>query len=624
MKLLLFLLLFCSLTLEAQPLIVDETFVTQMSGPFQSNYEDVNRTFTPQRVQLETNLKSYPKHFSSYSKSLFWSTFDLRNTSDEPTAIVLRNLRAGTDKIDVYLYRKAHLSEKILLGDLRPQNQRMLLSPKSAFYVTLAPHETISIVSRFESLGSYDLQWEVSSTRYYSYSNSYELLTMGLFGGLIITLIFYNLTMYFHLKKTVFLAYIVHAALLLWFQYAYNGIVYFLNIGIDLKSLTLSTWFVPHFMLVALGIFTVLFFEFHRNNRVMSYSIGSIVGFNGIAAVVLLYAYWDSTLLLYSNYFLLFAFLTLLVYFLIGIYTVYRRYSGGWYYLLGEGTYLFSLIYLTFVLAGKTPTGYMIYLVPASVLIEMVAFSLALNNWVKKLRIENEQTNQLIMDEARFTVIGKSIGMAVHQWKDPLSQLGSHIVYLKAKEYEGEPLSADFSNHINAMSELIEHMKHTVNDVYESCTDLKSFRTFHLYESIDLATRFLKDRLTIANVTLTIDVPSDNIIYGSKNALTNVLMTLINNSITQFETVGTLSPTIHISVTSLEKASVLYFEDNGGGISISNIAEVFDIDTSSKEERGTGMGLALAKLLVEKRLNGTIDVHNTSNGACFKIVTYAA
>ena len=41
---------------------------------------------------------------------------------------------------------------------------------------------------------------------------------------------------------------------------------------------------------------------------------------------------------------------------------------------------------------------------------------------------------------------------------------------------------------------------------------------------------------------------------------------------------------------------------------------------SSKGENGAGIGLALAEMMVEKRLSGTIEASNKESGACFEMV----
>lgn len=609
----------CFNFLYAAPLLIDEGFVSHMSGPYQTNYEDPEKRLTVQKIFEPSGLTPYLKNTSSYTNSVFWSSFDITNTSDIPQTIVLRNLRAGTDYIDVHLFHNGVYTNKILLGDMRPQNERTMLSIKSVFYLTLKPHETIKVITRFDSLGAYDLEWEVSSTKRYSHINGLELIFFGMFGGILLALIIYNMTMYFNLKKSVFLVYVFHAALLLWFQYAYNGMIYFLNIQVDLLTITLSTWYIPYFMIAFLGIFTILFFDFHRTHRFVTYFLSLLILINGVIGFVFVYAYWNLDLLLYTNYAFLVTLITLISYFFVGIYAIYKRYAGGWYYVIGEGGYMFSLLYLSIVLAGKTPTGYFTYIVPASVIIEILMFTIALGTWVKILRIDNDKSQKLIMDEARFVAIGKNVGMAVHLWKEPLSQLGSHLLYIKARQHLDNPFSPDIQEHIDGIENLVSHMKHTINDIYDSCTDVTFVSTFPICNTIEIALRFQKDRLTLSNVSVSIECSPELSILGSKNALINVLMTLIDNSIAQFQSARTPNPKITITVQEQERYIAIVFEDNGGGITISPISNIFDIDVSTKGSHGSGMGLALAKMMVEKRLNGTIITSNTLNGARFEI-----
>ena len=96
-------------------------------------------------------------------------------------------------------------------------------------------------------------------------------------------------------------------------------------------------------------------------------------------------------------------------------------------------------------------------------------------------------------------------------------------------------------------------------------------------------------------------------------------MVLFDNAFDQFKSSQTNHPKIKISVENDTKQTLISFEDNGGGIAVSPISDIFEIDISSKKRKGTGMGLALAKMMVETKLNGVISIHNSENGACFEI-----
>lgn len=65
----------------------------------------------------------------------------------------------------------------------------------------------------------------------------------------------------------------------------------------------------------------------------------------------------------------------------------------------------------------------------------------------------------------------------------------------------------------------------------------------------------------------------------------------------------------------------LFIEDNGGGIEKENIKKIFKRFYKTPDSNGFGIGLAMAKSIVEKN-NGEISVKNTDNGASFELKFY--
>ena len=65
----------------------------------------------------------------------------------------------------------------------------------------------------------------------------------------------------------------------------------------------------------------------------------------------------------------------------------------------------------------------------------------------------------------------------------------------------------------------------------------------------------------------------------------------------------------------------LIVEDNGGGIEKENIKKIFKRFYKTPDSKGFGIGLAMAKTIVEKN-NGVISVSNTDEGARFEIKFY--
>ena len=107
-----------------------------------------------------------------------------------------------------------------------------------------------------------------------------------------------------------------------------------------------------------------------------------------------------------------------------------------------------------------------------------------------------------------------------------------------------------------------------------------------------------------------------NSIYGDFYWLAEAFINIVKNADNR--------PTCDKILVSSYKTPIytsLIIEDNGGGIAKDNIKKIFKRFYKTPDSNGFGIGLAMAKTIVEKN-NGEISVSNIDGGARFEIKFY--
>jgi C4-dicarboxylate-specific signal transduction histidine kinase len=105
-----------------------------------------------------------------------------------------------------------------------------------------------------------------------------------------------------------------------------------------------------------------------------------------------------------------------------------------------------------------------------------------------------------------------------------------------------------------------------------------------------------------------------------KKELVQVLINLIKNSQEILVEKNSDIKIIFINEYIKNNNVILQICDNAGGIEQENIHKIFEPYFTTKDEKnGTGLGLYISKVIIEKHLKGTIKAFNKDQGACFEI-----
>ena len=220
----------------------------------------------------------------------------------------------------------------------------------------------------------------------------------------------------------------------------------------------------------------------------------------------------------------------------------------------------------------------------------------------------------IVQQQAKFAALGEMIAIIAHQWRQPLAQLNFNCMYIR-KRLTDEELKKE----INKNEEIIAFMSETITSFEDFYRETKN-EWFKPEKSIRQALRLIESLIRLNQIELVEEIRSDEKIYGRVNSLAQVVLSILQNMVDIIRQRGTEHPKIRICLEKSEENGIeLLIEDNAGGIAADPIEEIFEPFKSRKSRPSTGIGLYMARLIVEEKFGGSITAFNTGEGARFVI-----
>jgi len=233
-----------------------------------------------------------------------------------------------------------------------------------------------------------------------------------------------------------------------------------------------------------------------------------------------------------------------------------------------------------------------------------------------KAEIEKNHKKDLLMQEqAKLAAMGEMVGSIAHQWRQPLNALSINIQNLEDDFADGLIDEKFVSEFIDKNQKIIGFMSNTIDDFRNFFRVDKEKTEFSILESINSVINILSAVMKSYNIKLEIS-GEDFKFYGYKNEFSQVVMNIINNSKDALIERDVEDKKIIIEINS----DTIKLKDNGGGIDEEIIDKVFDpYFTTKKQDKGTGIGLCMSKMIIEDNMNGSLNVTNIENGVMFEI-----
>jgi len=248
------------------------------------------------------------------------------------------------------------------------------------------------------------------------------------------------------------------------------------------------------------------------------------------------------------------------------------------------------------------------------------------NKELKKLINELNKAKERLLEAEKMSSLGMLSAEMAHEINTPVGISITSTTYLLElitqfkQQYQQQKLSKKtidrftlnaqkstelLINNLKRASELLNSFKHIAVDQTSG-----KIRTINISKYLAEIIQSLHPKLKQTNHHIKIHCDENIEIYSHPGAIAQILINLIINSIVHgFENIN--NGEIVIDVFLKDDKLHLNYQDNGHGLSATELTHLFDaFYTTKTDQGGTGLGTHIIKNLVVDTLNGTIEAQS--------------
>ena len=255
---------------------------------------------------------------------------------------------------------------------------------------------------------------------------------------------------------------------------------------------------------------------------------------------------------------------------------------------------------------------------------ELKLLNMLLEEKVDKKVEELREKDSILVQQSKLAAMGEMIGNIAHQWRQPLNILGIKNMTLYTYYKQGLVDNKFMDEYINSSSNTLRYMSDTIDNFRDFFKPDKEKKNFNLYDAIKRSLNILSSSFKNHNITCTISGDYSIILYGYENEFSQAILNIITNAKDAIKANKIKNGSITIDIEQKQDTITVKIKDNAGGVSKDIIEKIFEpYFTTKHKSQGTGIGLYMSKMIIEKNMDGELSVRNDEDGAVFSIVLSA-
>jgi PAS domain S-box-containing protein len=233
---------------------------------------------------------------------------------------------------------------------------------------------------------------------------------------------------------------------------------------------------------------------------------------------------------------------------------------------------------------------------------------------------ELHRQEQLLIRQGRFAAMGEMIGNIAHQWRQPLNTLALIVQELPVF-YQRDMFSKEYlDGSVARAMQVINYMSKTIDGFRNFFSPGKEKENFTVAAVVAKTVSIVESAFNELNLKIEMTLDEGIELFGSPNEFSQVVLNILVNAKDAIFARKVAQPRVVVKLFRENGKAVLTISDNAGGVPEEIMDRIFDpYFTTKGPDKGTGIGLFMSRTIIEKNLNGSLSVHNTGEGAEFRI-----
>ncbi len=237
---------------------------------------------------------------------------------------------------------------------------------------------------------------------------------------------------------------------------------------------------------------------------------------------------------------------------------------------------------------------------------------------IKSVELEvskNRYKDKLLFQQAKLASMGEMLNNISHQWRQPLNSINSNVAVLDSILVKNKVLDKNLDDNLEDIEKQTKYMSNTIENFRNYFNPKKNKEKFLLSSALEDALSIVKYNFNNLDIKIDVLCNDDLLVDGYLGEYIQTVISILNNSKDALITNNIDNPSIKITINKL-----LIIDDNAGGIDKKIIDRIFEpYFTTKHKEQGTGIGLYMSKVLIEKSMNGVLSVENYKDGTRIKV-----